>query len=1629
MTALTATIHQDEVSAWQKVAVYRCLQALLNHGLKVGPTCRFFAVTSGHLRMPLLGEEGPRRFQAAASNTLARLARHHFNPVMTELQHYLKPFVQPDEFTLLTLGKIAATNVFSCIPFLGITLTTLQTVTRWMEDGQRRQALCKALKQMCQAIRIYLRKWERISYPRISVQQFSTYLFPLYACIARTWLPERDPLVKLAVLKALRPMLSILLPRTDFQMEIHQDILLLAAQGESSVEPFLVTQILAQILEASLVNSNPIPRTHVEPLACTLTRQISSGDHQHPPRWHRQENCAEISHIFLQLARLHPSELLRVFQKKLEEGQEGVRLVVLRSLSEIVGAQFPELWSRRMLCVKVVKVVLADNETQVRLATLQVIGQLLRAGYLEKVEGWSLNYISLQLAMSAHRLMHPTQKLPLGGLEEKAMERVGTEALHVAVASGRQGSQELWVRLLDYVLQPHYTGVATPLCHSLTLLAEQRWRKVLQSPDGLEAGNVPTPQELMARLLSLAVSPLEGSGRGSAALLLLNALRPEMFKDVAENWWVEVPIMVRYLEGRTKYTLPLSAWEKKLLEFLKKSIQQKRSGRIEEEEEEKEDGCWNLVLAKELSRQRQLWPGSSTEQAFLCKATGVALAAARDAEGVTGHLLDLLLHTDYTNEGQQKGMGWCLAYCAEGHLAEVLEALGRFEAEISEEEDSTCRLCGQGLPQPEKSGVKSALLGLYGSAISHAPREQLLPPLLGRIVGRMLHHYLTAGGLERAKGDTGLALSFARSVSEVSLAIQGLGDVQMPQKRDLLDHLVALLKAQPLDHLDSPICQETMVALRHLSRVPEALSPEENLRLAELCLGHLFALPPSGLVEDASQALYRGALRALSDLVETLLDDREVSGWLQQVLQLLGYCLASEREWERARSVQLGTHLLRARRQKTKTLPQAQWGSFSLLVGALVPLTYDTLGTIRQGVSDCIGILLSLQGATLPQKLKSEGWRLRCIRQDIYRKSTKRIQAASRQLAKVVSWSLPPEEILPFLRVLMEQLGAISAHCDQATLLWFEVAVTEREMDLEDKICNLVSVICSQLQHSEEPNLRQGLACAVCVLAEHHCKATCATLLEQALLPLRTRKKLWTALATYKDLSVPVLKLLFSWLKAGKGRKRGGGGEEEVHVPDCVPVLVALQDVVLALDSCTGLFSLLSALCCTLLWQLSQEEGDEMPTAETSSVSEENRQHRAGPLELRGLSVGVLQAVFSKASPEATVDLGGTWTVLMKPGYSLKGAALLGRAFLTCPEDPFLDGLLRRLLPSLRSSRAASKDLSLAFCTELSGLLLHRRPETLPLLLQGWLARAKDGGPSMRSVSVRGLGNVVETTPQEAKQHQESLLATLLQAAGDPTSPEVAREGLDALRKVVASGCFGKHSRHMLQAMASQAQEHFWHMNGDLRTAAFQLLGQLAVVVTPKHTTSFAKVVVRGSLAALLVHLKDSNLVVAMACWGALGACAPFVGLQDLLADMHAWLLLMDVSGAYHSRLMERVCRHLALTDPGLLETILAEVPQSLSCAWEEIQLAACKLAGILMETMDTLRLGRLDLEPLLQALQTLAQQDSSDAAVKTAASDAAAVVRQKWQERQAQGCQWRALPGWFFRRQRKGNHGRRRAP
>ncbi|XP_039364388.1 maestro heat-like repeat-containing protein family member 2A [Mauremys reevesii] len=585
----------------------------------------------------------------------------------------------------------------------------------------------------------------------------------------------------------------------------------------------------------------------------------------------------------------------------------------------------------------------------------------------------------------------------------------------------------------------------TPLCRCLRILARKRQQYRQAAPECREPAASATPQQLLARLLVLSASPFEGEGRGVAALLPLNALRPEMYGDGAEQWWMEIPAMVQYLDGHSKFSLDQTTWEHKLLEFLQNTL-----GRS------KESG-WSQDVSQELGRQMGSYANASVEKAFLYKALGTALAMSKDVASVPGQLRKLLRMADCLTGAERECLGSCLQLCARDQLDATLRALSDFEEEMVEGEDSWH--LRKDLTPRDRDRVKSALLLFYSSAAAQAPPQQLLPQLADKIVPKILHHYSTGSQ------DTALTLHFIESISAVSLAVQRSGESQphqLPHKQVLLSQLLEIIKAEPPSSLLSPVHQKAMVTIGHLSKAKQPLSCEKNQELMEQCLDSVFSLPPQEFTEDVGpiQTLYASTMATLEGLMQTLLEGDEMPERLQGTFWLLQRWLVSEQVWEHARAMRVSTQLLKAYLQTVTITTQFPPGQFSSLAGTLGPYTCDSLGSIRQGAGDAVGCLLDIQVVEQPWTLWGQDKQraLRRVCQELQSAAPEEVWDASVKLAKMVIRALPKAEILPFTQTLLESLGAVSQACDQASALWFHRLLTDRASDLKDTVQAILSI-------------------------------------------------------------------------------------------------------------------------------------------------------------------------------------------------------------------------------------------------------------------------------------------------------------------------------------------------------------------------------------------------------------------------------------------------------------------------------------------------------------------------------------------------------------------------------------------
>ncbi|CAM5117199.1 unnamed protein product [Natator depressus] len=281
-----------------------------------------------------------------------------------------------------------------------------------VKDSRMRQTFCGVLEKWSRAVNGYFTNWEKCSFPRMGESQFCRQILPLYCHVTSNWLTCEELELKQAIIKALGPMMGILLHKKEPQNPIFKEISWLLEQYKEEIDVFHVTKSLSQLLEVSGEYKIPLPKGKFQAICSALHNQICS-----PAKQLSIENHKELFHCVLLLARSSPDDLLAFLHEQLEIEHEAVRVASLELLRAIVGADLPETRVKKLLIVKAVKSTLSDQNATTQ-GTFDGFGSLigLIAPYscdsLATSRQWVVDCISCLLCIQG-------QSINLGSAEEE----------------------------------------------------------------------------------------------------------------------------------------------------------------------------------------------------------------------------------------------------------------------------------------------------------------------------------------------------------------------------------------------------------------------------------------------------------------------------------------------------------------------------------------------------------------------------------------------------------------------------------------------------------------------------------------------------------------------------------------------------------------------------------------------------------------------------------------------------------------------------------------------------------------------------------------------------------------------------------------------------------------------------------------------------------------------------------------------------------------------------------------------------------------------------------------------------------------------------------------------------------
>ncbi|CAM4679490.1 unnamed protein product [Caretta caretta] len=459
-----------------------------------------------------------------------------------------------------------------------------------VKDSRMRQAFCGVLEKCSRAVNVYFMNWEKCPFPRMGESQFWKNILPLYCHVTSNWLSCEELELKQAVIKALGPMMGILLHKKEPQNPIFKEISWLLEQYKEEIDVFHVTKApaerlpvlqdseasrtvaaadrqppnardggetpeslrvpaaeersLSQLLEVSGEYKIPLPKAKFQAICSALHNQICS-----PAKQLSIENHKELFHCVLLLARSSPDDLLAFLHKQQEIEHEAVRVVSLELLRAIVGADLPETRVKKLL---IVKSTLSDQNATTQ-GTFDRFGSLIGriAPYscdsLATSRQWVVDCISCLLCIQG-------QSINLGSAEEElrclreALTAPDPEALFQASSKMARVVSEYFPseQATDFI-EATLGGLlapASPSCHGSWTVDEDHPEGVWRCHAGQEVPDIlailyrhmPTIQEGSLRQFLVEAVSILAHHHQEAVISSLLSKRLPMDSDTAELW-------------------------------------------------------------------------------------------------------------------------------------------------------------------------------------------------------------------------------------------------------------------------------------------------------------------------------------------------------------------------------------------------------------------------------------------------------------------------------------------------------------------------------------------------------------------------------------------------------------------------------------------------------------------------------------------------------------------------------------------------------------------------------------------------------------------------------------------------------------------------------------------------------------------------------------------------------------------------------------------------------------------------------------------------------------------------------------------------------------------------------------
>ncbi|KNC53573.1 uncharacterized protein AMSG_01283 [Thecamonas trahens ATCC 50062] len=1552
-------------------------------------------------------------WQGAASTLLVELGKRFGAEVLDSLLGHFEPNTMPHYFTLKTMGDFARSNPMYLVPNLKSILGRMLPLLGGIKHNNQKWVFAASMGRFCEAIRFYL---EEADDPEVSMETFEGEVFSAMELMFNTWLENKE--IRLATLEAIGNM-SALIARDEFESWLPKLVNTFILSYKKTKTPLPITQGLVTILETSI-------REGSRALDCCL-KETMAGLHPYvcmPVDESNPDsvmNHEELLRCYEVIGRVFSEYLVDFLVRRCDEKTPASRIGTLAVLRHIVLVLDEELESQKELIVSGIKPLLADDDFEVRRAFSKTIVAMAQYDYLSLEGGEYLVEYVVANAAIPHSVVANAKAVAMKrakkgaavpkGTSPGALRKASDVILHTMTRDMPNMTDVLWPFLLECIEPAKFTIAAASVCKSLSYLADLK-RDAEDDDYYIDFDrqvNLPKPQAIIARLLTLLSTPNERGSLGLAILQLLLALSEILHPSIADMWFDLVPKLVKWLKAHRGDDYKQAAWEELILRFLSLTI------------DEVNDDDWTITLGHNLSNQFELYQGEYTGyKRMVHKLLGTVLKKTRHKKFVREQLADMFATLDWADADERTGFAQGYGMAASTHLDSVLEKLQHLMKNDMVRKSKGFLGLKKDKSQSDVENIRCSVVLSFGYAATYADKKLIQSRIEVHIINHLLPQFVSA-----KLPSVQEALVRASDLIGKAMHPDKLGDAKfvLKQRDDLLTAVVGFISSNTTNSVKKMGfgCCETLVRLLPIldpelltmlvsSAAPQAYDlvlessgrkkrRKRKVKASDAADGSDEAGPSASRKKgdeaesadigdddeevdevDEEAAAEAEALATLNDalanhnnMVSALLYMDTRLETLLTLFRNLESFVASSSPDRRARSVVTFQHLLTkyVSYKRAEDEPSRDRESFEEMghwIGVMIPRCTDPDEEVRVTALSNIELLLYIDyvlvndnyGVAPSDFIKHISTLKERIREDELNAQFAVVNELTRVLVKTV----PETELPDLLMALMDGLVDPEESSANGTCVVLNGLMRSRGRELEEHIGQLIHAMLFAMENITTEQTMNGTLHALRTLGTHHLTGVVDELLTTPLPQTTHVIKSLQVLGKDVKLAMPMIDHLKDIMNNDMPYEVSQVSQKKfVKKVKSKPMAAtaAIANIFDAEELEDTASSDLAALLSTLILRVGTVANVVEDEARTYVVEALRRLLNCAQLDelMADLEeAGVLEQLSTSAYPDALTDL----------------------ARLVCEHLPdhlreiyvFLSPFLSRNYEEQRVAVAAVFAEFINNCDE--------DVELLKKLLNALLVRLVDDDPTVKLLSLRGLGNLASAGEDEVNKYSTTVLSALMGGIDDATEV-IALEAMSGLSKILEL-VDEANVAPVLITLCLRMKPSFRDANPAIRAAAITLFGTLWRFGNHGESEADFFEQIQANLMAFVLHADDDDEDVAAASRHALFLLAELLRHDDIAELFQA----LEEDEPDYEDWLDSVSQTLIAHFPERLNYYVMEcVAFFAHKSWHHTKANAAILTGFFIGNMDDDHRRTVNLSHVCGALKNLLREPSARVRVKAA--------------------------------------------